>query len=125
MEDEKEHICFDINGVEIIAALNNDIYIKGYIWKEGSDSIIPSIAPEVDFNECMIIIDRKLFFEAFNFYLDKKKEYCESFGHPCGVFGNIEATTFDEEKNNNNFVNIKERQFRIKSIDSYVDMEHG
>lgn len=102
--NETEFVSFDFYGIEILGVIGDEIVITGN-------------SNYYD-NKCIIYIDRKLYSETFDKYLDRKAEFCKRYGHFCGV-SSITSEDFTKIGfSNENIV------YRINNIDE-IDMEHG
>lgn len=126
---EKDTISFGFDSLDILGAFGNDIYIKGFIYFMDDDN--------KEDTDCVIVISRELFNKAFILWLDSKKDFCERYGHFCGVQGHIDSNDYEEIGNYRIIDEIKiqdencrdylknVRAFKIISFEEIIDMEHG
>ena len=101
-------VAYSFDDLNIFGVYGNEVYLKGtYDIK----------------NECIIKISRSLFKKSLDYWLTDKKDYCERYGHFCGAMGSIRSTDFEEVIGE--FEDKEPKVYKINSIESDTDMEHG
>lgn len=111
MKPQKEVLIFDIESLDILTAIDNDVYVRGYF----------------DNRQCVHILSRNLLMSSLTDWLDRKRTYWEATHNFCGVgyflsYDYIEGDSISVKSIDNNEMEWV-RSFRI--FDLEIDMEHG
>lgn len=115
-KEKVTQLSFSFDSLEILGVFGNKVYIRGFYFSQIKDDMI----------DCVLEFKNKLFKKSLNLWLKDKKDYCERWGHFCGVMGSIRSDNF-EEIGSVIFDDEKKelRTFKINSIEEFCDMEHG
>jgi hypothetical protein len=81
--------------------------------------------------DCILSIKRSMFMNIFNEWLDKKIDYCDRFGHYCGVSNVLcsaerlyDTTLYDYGEDEDD--EITENKTTVYQVITFeIDMEHG
>lgn len=102
-------VSYSFDCIDILGVIGEDVFLIG--------------TPDFE-HDCVIQISRHLFKESLDYWLNDKKEYCEHWGHFCGVMGSIRS--LDCEELGKKEVDGKLlKLYKVIAIDSDTDMEHG
>jgi len=102
-------ITYSFDDLCIWGVYGEDVYLKGIYNFE---------------HVCVIKISKILFKKSMDLWLEDKKNYCELWGHFCGVMGSIRS--FDYEEMDNMVVDEQDlKVYQFNSIEDFTDMEHG
>lgn len=112
-----------ISQFEVLAVFGDDVHLKGHF--------VDDCNPE----ECVLLINRDLYINLINSFLDDKKEICEANGHFCGLEFIYSDDWTDTKSTDNVLVDIIEEdddfkpiydKVRIIRINTFVtEIEHG
>lgn len=125
----KTSISFNIDDLSILSTVDEDVYVRGLDF---DNDVV---------NECVLIIDRELFIDLINGWLDAKKTYYDQYKQFCGV-GSVNITEcFEVDKvkilSSNqteflqNFKKDENSELKYIYVNSYrvekaiIDMERG
>ena len=120
---EKLRLSFSYDDLTILGVFKNNVYIKGRILCDHDDYTF-------DHNNCVLVIERKLFKKTTDMWLDAKRDYCERYNHFCGVMGGLYPDIFEESEDKIEILNdecelVPVRAFVVNSFEDCIDMEHG
>lgn len=134
---------FDFDNLHILGGYKDKVHVQGlsYEWDETKEpklevgvTYLGSDFPDIIEEDIILSIDRKMFKEMLDKWLDEKIDYCDSWNEYCGVGGYIKCKV---EKAYNTWINIYSDNldekptkkdftvYNVVSFDEYIDMEHG
>jgi hypothetical protein len=121
-----KEIILNFNSLTILAIIGDDIFLQGHMHDTESEE-----------DRCVARIERKIFEESWQEYLEEKKRSCEGFNEACGS-AFVRATKlksigmwhvlnedypFEEENSNNTPMYLNVQAYSVGQID--VEVEHG
>jgi hypothetical protein len=106
---ETVEVAYSFDDLNILGVYGNNVYLKGTY--------------DIEY-DCVIKISRTLFKKSLDIWLHDKREYCELWGHFCGVMGSIRSLDYREIDK----MEVYEQElnvYEINAIQEFSDMEHG
>lgn len=134
---------FDYDDLHILGGYKDKVHVKGLSqeWDETKEpkwevGVVyhSSDFPEVNEEEVILAIDRNMFKDMLDKWLDKKIQYCDSWNEYCGSGGYIycEVNKAYDTWINEYSEDLDEKPVRkditvydVMSFEEYIDMEHG
>jgi len=100
------NISFSYDSLKIIAVFGSQVHVEGKLVIDNHDE------PVV----CVLKMERKLFLQTVNMWLEAKKEHCERYNRACGTLGRLRATEYEM---------YPDPTITVTAFDASIDMEHG
>jgi hypothetical protein len=134
---------FDYDNLHILGGYKDKVHVQGlsHEWDETKEPKLEvgiiykgSDFPEIIEEDVILSIDRDMFKNMLDKWLDEKIDYCDRYNHYCGVGGFIYCSC---EKSYETWLNIyhdnPDKQptkkditvYNVLSFDELIDMEHG
>jgi hypothetical protein len=119
--ENKLECTFYFDDLKVFGGFGEDVHISGYVQETNL--------------ECILSINKRTFESMFSLWLTRKLEFCQTWGHYCGVGGYVyciaekerETVLHDYQEEGDEFVRIDKVVpiYKVVSFDEYIDMEHG
>jgi hypothetical protein len=119
-----EFYFFSFDEPHIYGGYKNNVHVQGVKITEGEKSTE---------EDCILSIDRVMYTKMLNEWLDTKINFCDRWGHYCGV-GNVlcsaeelyDTVVYEYEEDEDDELIVTEIERTVYQVTSFeIDMEHG